>query len=150
MSMNWEERLILIAEDNDDDYFLWDRALRKAQVVNPVRRVKNGQEVVEYLSGAAPYSDRAAYPFPYFLLLDLKMPVKHGFDTLAWIRQREATKLLPVVIFSSSQQTADIRRGYELGANGFVTKSTSVEGLVTIGAALQSYWLRVNCAELEV
>ena len=106
--------------------------------------VKNGQEAIHYLSGTSPYSDRIAYPFPYILLLDLKLPLSHGFDVLAWVRQREETKLLPVVIFSSSQQDADIRKGYELGANGFITKSTTMDGLVDTVAAIQAYWLKVN------
>jgi CheY-like chemotaxis protein len=143
--MNLESRLILVAEDNDDDYFLLDRAFRKANFINPVRRVKNGQDAIHYLSGATPYSDRIAYPFPYVFLLDLKMPIKHGFDVLDWIRQREDLKSLPVVILSSSQQAEDIRKSYEMGANGYISKSTSVASLVDVVESIRSYWLRVNC-----
>ena len=147
--MSWESRLLLVAEDNDDDYFLLDRAMKKVGFSNPVRRVKNGQEAIQYLSGASPYSDRVAYPFPYLLLLDLKMPIRHGFDVLKWIRHHEGTKFLPTVIFSSSQQKNDIQNGYELGANGFVSKSTSVESLIEVITAVQAYWLMFNCVEPE-
>lgn len=148
--MNCETRLILVAEDNDDDYFLLDRAFKKTQFANPVQRVKNGQEVISYLSGASPYSDRTAYPIPHVLLLDLKLPIKHGFDVLDWIRQSENNKFLPVVIFSSSQQNADIREGYRRGANGYVSKSTAVTSLMDVVSAIQSYWLKANCVEEKV
>ena len=80
--MNWESRPILIAEDDDNDFFLLDRAVKKASIHNPLHRVVNGQEVINYLSGITPYSDRTAYPFPYLVLLDLKLPLLHGFDVL--------------------------------------------------------------------
>lgn len=145
--MNWESRLLLIAEDNDDDYFILDRAFKKSGFFNPIQRVKNGQEAILYLSGASPYSDRTVYPFPYVLLLDLKMPIKHGFDVLKWIRDRKETSILPVVIFSSSEQGADIRKGYELGANGYVSKPTSVAALADTVSAIQTYWLKINCTD---
>ncbi len=147
--MSWESRLLLIAEDSEDDYFLLERAFRKANFSNPVRRVKDGQDAIEYLSGASPYSDRTAYPLPYLLLLDLKLPIKHGFDVLEWIRHRDEVKVLPVVVFSSSQQSADIQKSYELGANGFVAKSTSVESLIDVVGAIRDYWLKVNWTDVE-
>lgn len=143
--MSWELRPILVAEDDDNDYFLLDRAIKKAGIRNPIQRVINGQEVVYYLSGISPYSDRVAYPFPHLLLLDLKLPVKHGFDVLKWIRSREATKTLLVVVLSSSRQADDIQTAYELGANGYVPKSTSVDDLVEVASAIKAYWLKVNC-----
>ncbi|HSI84309.1 MAG: response regulator [Candidatus Methylacidiphilales bacterium] len=144
--MNWESRPLLVAEDNDDDYFLLQRAIKKANLHNPVRRAKNGQEAVDYLAGTGMYEDRIEYPFPQLLLLDLKMPLMHGFDVLSWIRKQKELRSLPVVIFSSSPHTEDIRKGYEWGANGYLTKSTSVAALVEVVSAIQAYWLRFNCA----
>ncbi len=144
--MNWQLRPILVAEDNDDDYFLLSRAFQKTNLTNPVFRVKNGHEVILYLSGAHSYADRIAYPFPYVMLLDLKMPVKHGFDVLEWVRTSAAhAKLLPILVLSSSQQDVDVQKAYELGANGYVSKSTSVQDLADVVAAVQTYWLKVNC-----
>ena len=144
--MSLETQTILVAEDDDNDYFLLDRAIKKAGIRNPVQRVINGQEVIHYLSGTSPYSDRTAYPFPHLLLLDLKLPGKHGFDVLEWIRSREATKVLLVIIHSSSKQADDIHKAYELGANGYVPKATSVEDLIEVMSAIKAYWLKVNCA----
>ncbi len=148
--MNWETLPILVAEDDDNDYFLLDRAIRKAGVRNPVHRVLNGQEVINYLSGSSPYSDRTAYPFPHLLLLDLKLPVKHGFDVLEWIRGRQETKALLVVMHSSSKQGDDVHKSYELGANGYVPKATSTDDLIEVVAALKAYWLKVNHASPKV
>lgn len=148
--MNSESYPILVAEDDDNDYFLFDRAIKKAGIRNPIYRVVNGQKVIDYLRGISPYSDRTAYPFPHLLLLDLKLPVKHGFDVLEWIRKREETKTLPVLIHSSSRQTGDIHRAYALGANGYVTKATSVQDLVEIVTAINAYWLKVNCGPSHV
>ena len=141
----WATRLVLVAEDSDDDYFLLTRAFQKAKFINPVHRVVNGEEAIEYLAGELRYADRAAFPFPYVLLLDLKMPLKHGFDVLDWAREHEATRLLPVVVFTASQQAVDVKESYRKGANGFVTKPTSIAGLVDIVAAIHAYWVRANC-----
>lgn len=143
--MSWETLPILVAEDDDNDYFLLDRAIKKAGISNPVHRVTDGQEVVNYLCGTSPYSDRMAYPFPHLLLLDLKLPIKHGFDVLKWIRAREATKALLIIIHSSSKQGDDIHKSYELGANGYVPKATSTDDLIEAVAAVKAYWLKVNC-----
>jgi DNA-binding response OmpR family regulator len=132
-------------EDSDDDYFLLTRAFRKANFPNPVQRVSNGEEAIHYLSGASRYEDRAIFPFPYMVLLDLKMPITHGFHVLDWVRRQAEMKLLPVLIFSSSQQDVDVRESYEKGANGYIMKPTSVSGLTEVVGAIYAYWLRFNC-----
>jgi DNA-binding response OmpR family regulator len=138
---------ILIAEDDDGDYFILQRALLKAQFTNPVHRVTNGQEAVDYLVGANPYSDRMKYPMPTLLLLDLKMPIKHGFDVLRWIRQEAPTPtgLLPTIIFSSTSRTEDVDLGFKLGANGFLTKPTTMVAMVETIRAIDAYWIKLNC-----
>ncbi len=142
---SWESRVVLVVEDSDDDYFLLTRAFKKAQFINPVQRVSNGDEAIRYLAGTSRYMDRATYPFPYLVLLDLKMPITHGFDVLDWARGQESTKLVPVLVFSSSQQQVDVDESYKRGANGFVMKPTSVTALTDIVSAIHSYWLRLNC-----
>jgi len=141
---SWQSRLMLVVEDSDDDYFLLTRAFRKAGIFNPVRRVENGKQAISYLEEGAPYADRTAFPFPYLVLLDLKMPILHGFGVLDWARGREETKLLPFLIFSSSSQDIDVKDSYLKGANGYVTKSTSLASLTNVVAAIHSYWLKVN------
>jgi len=145
--MNWESRLVLVAEDSDDDFMLLMMAFRKANFRNPVRRVENGQEAIYYLLGEEQYADRQAFPFPYVLLLDLKMPVMHGLEVLAWARQNAETRRLPVVMLTSSLQPLDVQESYDRGANGFVTKSSSLEGLVDVVAAIHAFWVKVNNVE---
>jgi len=145
--MNWESRVVLVAEDSDDDFLLLKMAFRKANFRNPVHRVQNGQEAIYYLLGEEQYADRQAFPFPYVMLLDLKMPVMHGLDVLAWARQNDETRRLPVVMLTSSLQPLDVQESYDKGANGFVTKSTSLAGLVEVVAAIHAFWVKVNNVE---
>jgi CheY-like chemotaxis protein len=142
---SWESRLVLVVEDSDDDYFLLTRAFKKANFLNPVQRVSNGEEAIHYMAGTSQYEDRTMYPFPYIVLLDLKMPITHGFDVLNWARKQAETKLLPMLVFSSSQQDVDVQESYQRGANGYVMKPTSISGLTDVVGAIHTYWLRLNC-----
>jgi CheY-like chemotaxis protein len=138
---------VLVAEDDDGDFFILQRALKKAQFKHPVFRATNGQETVDYLAGVTPYSDRLAYPLPSLLLLDLKMPLKHGFDVLRWIRtQAPATvRLLPTLVLSSSSRVDDVELAYQLGANAFLTKPTTIESMVQTVRAIEDFWVAQNC-----
>ena len=120
---------ILIAEDEDDEAFLLERALKKAAFTNPVRRVKNGDEVIEYLSGNGSYRDRSQYPLPIILLLDLNMPKKSGFEVLEWIRQQSSLKALAVDVFSGSSRNEDIEKALRLGANLYLKKPITINEL---------------------
>jgi len=142
---SWESRVVLVVEDSDDDYFLLTRAFKKANFNNPVYRVSNGDEAIRYLAGKSRYMDRATYPFPYLVLLDLKMPLTHGFEVLDWARNQEETKLVPVLVFTSSQQEVDVRASYKRGANGFLVKPASILALTEVVTAIHAYWLRLNC-----
>jgi len=120
---------ILIAEDEDDEAFLLERALKKAAFTNPVRRVKNGDEVIEYLSGNGSYRDRSQYPLPIILLLDLNMPKKSGFEVLEWIRQHSSLRALAVDVFSGSSRNEDIDKALKLGANLYLKKPITMNEL---------------------
>src|SRR3569832_1446866 len=93
---------ILLAEDNDNDALLMRHAFRRAGVSNPVLRVCDGEEAVDYLSGNGVYAVRQQYPLPVLLLLDLKMPRLNGFEVLSWVRSQERFQHLPVTILTSS------------------------------------------------
>jgi len=123
------QRTILIAEDEDDEAFLFQRALKKASIPNPVQRVKNGDEAIEYLSGTGSYGDRNLFPLPILLLLDLNMPKKSGFEVLEWIRQQPFLKTLAVDIFSGSGRSEDIDRALRLGANLYLKKPITLHEL---------------------
>ena len=134
---------ILIAEDEDDEAFLLERALKKAAFTNPVRRVKNGDEVIDYLSGHGCYRDRSQYPLPIILLLDLNMPKKDGREALEEIKADPALKTIRVVVLTTSKAEADIYRTYNLSAASYITKPVTFEGLVEVIKTLGRYWLEI-------
>jgi CheY-like chemotaxis protein len=117
-----EQNVILLVEDNDDDAFFLDRAVSKAGMGMILRRVRNGQEAIDYLEGIEPFEDRAGFPLPNVIMLDLKMPVCDGFDFLAWKRKQAALVHVPTIVMTSSDLPRDVRRSYELGAHSFTTK----------------------------
>lgn len=135
---------ILLAEDDENDVFFFKRAVREAAIMNELFVARDGQEVIEYLCGTGEYSDRERYPLPCLLILDLKMPRKHGLEVLAWLRSQAAWKNLPVIVFSSSAQPEDISRAYDLGANSFVVKPISVEQRTELAHLIKGFWLHYN------
>src|SRR5688572_4493429 len=111
--------LILAAEDEETDGFILRLAFEQAGIRNPLTILRDGHQVVDYLSGVPPYDDRARHPLPAVLTLDLKMPRMNGFDVLAWLRTRPEFQELPAVVISSSSDAADIKRAVELGARDY-------------------------------
>lgn len=135
---------ILLVEDNEDDIFLMKRAVKSTDWVNPLRIVTDGQQAIDYLSGAGEYSDRTAYPIPCLLLLDMKLPYRNGLDVIKWIRQESSLKTLLVVFLTSSPSEMDIAEAYRLGANAFLVKPPSVEKLTDMLKALREFWITHN------
>jgi len=135
---------ILLGEDDPNDVLLIQRAFRKSDVVNPIQVVGDGEEAIAYLSGRGPYADRKRYPLPVLLLLDLKLPRKSGFEVLEWLRQQPGLKRLPVAVLTSSAETPDINRAYDLGANSYLVKPVRFEGLLRMVQTLNLYWLIIN------
>jgi CheY-like chemotaxis protein len=135
---------ILMAEDDENDVFFMDRAFKQANILNPLQRVKDGEEAIEYLRGDSIYADRIKYPLPCLMLLDLKMPRKNGFEVINWIREQPILKRLPIVVLTSSRQDPDIVRAYESGANTYLVKPVKFEGLVEVMKALNLYWLMLS------
>ena len=135
---------ILLVEDDPNDVLLIRRAFRKSDVVNPIQVVGDGEEAIAYLSGRGPYADRERYPLPVLLLLDLKLPRKSGFEVLEWLRQQPGLKRLPVAVLTSSAETPDINRAYDLGANSYLVKPVRFEGLLRMVQTLNLYWLIIN------
>jgi CheY-like chemotaxis protein len=123
------EHPILIAEDEDDEAFLLQRALKKAAITNPLCRVRNGEQVIEYLAGTGAFADRAQYPLPILLLLDLNMPKKSGFEVLAWIRAQPSLQALAVDILSGSSRDEDIEKALRLGAHLYLKKPITLPDL---------------------
>jgi CheY-like chemotaxis protein len=131
--------MILLVEDDRDDVFLMQRAMLKANLSFPMHNARDGQEALDYLQGTDKYSDRAAYPFPALILLDLKIPYVHGFEVLRWIKQQSALAQMPVVILTSSLEERDREQAQVLGANGFVVKPPTPEKLLQLFQAIPGF-----------
>lgn len=142
--MNTSAYPILLVEDSPDDALLIQRAFRKANLANPVQLVRDGEEAVAYLGGAPPYDDRTRFPLPVFMLLDLKLPRRSGLEVLAWVRQESVVKRLPVVVLTSSRESVDVNRAYDLGVNSYLTKPVGFEALLEMVRNVNLYWLVLN------
>jgi CheY-like chemotaxis protein len=139
--MSNRQYTILLVEDDSTDVLLIQRAFHKANLVNPVQVVENGDEAIAYLAGRDRYGDREMYPFPTLMLLDLKLPRKSGLEVLAWLRQQPQLKRLPVVVLTSSRETSDINHAYDLGANSYLVKPVTFDTLVAMVKSLDLFWM---------
>ncbi len=135
------EGVILLAEDREDEVMLLRRAFAKANFLNPLHVVSNGEEAIAYLQGEGKYSNRDEYPLPSLLLLDLKMPRINGFEVLEWIRQQPSLNALRVVVLTASDEMRDVNRAYQLGANSFLVKPVDFAHFVEVTQALKGYWI---------
>ena len=141
---------ILLVDDEDNDAILIKRALTKAGAPVLFRRVKDGEQAVQYLQAEGEFDDRESHPFPSLVILDLKMPRRNGFEVLKWMRKNGATRLLPVVVFTSSKEKTDIYDAYELGANSYMVKPNSFDHLVKTLQIIHTYWLELSPSPLAV
>jgi two-component system response regulator len=138
------DKVILLVEDNPDDEILTLRALRKNGVTGEVVVARDGVEALEYLFGVGEYSGRDTEVMPQLILLDLKLPKVDGLEVLRRLRADERTRLLPVVILTSSREQQDMLDGYGLGANSYVRKPVNFEQFVRAVEQLKRYWLILN------
>ena len=122
--------------------FLIRKAFEKAQVPNPLYCVTSGQEALDYLAGVGKFANRAEYPLPDLMLLDLKMPEIDGFDVLRWVKRQPEMAKLRVVVLTSSDQIRDVNQAYQLGANSFLMKPMEFEQFRETAKMLERYWLR--------
>src|ERR1044072_2358182 len=132
-----DQAVILLAEDSENDILLTRRAFAKAHLVNPLHVVRDGVEAIAYLKGVEPYANRAEYPLPDLLLLDLKMPRKDGFEVMRWIRDQPGLRGLRIVVLTSSDRIRDVNLAYQLGANSFLVKPVNFERFVEVSQALK-------------
>ncbi len=131
---------ILILEDDPNDVVLIKRALKKNNILNPVQVAVDGVEGIEYLSGKGAYGDRVRYPFPRFILMDLKMPRMGGLEVLQWLHDHPECQVVPTVVLSSSKLPNDIVRAYKLGANSYLVKPANFDELQRLMGASYEYW----------
>ena len=139
-----EEKIILLVEDNPDDVELTLRAFKKNNILNRVIIAKDGAEALDFLFGTGTYAGRELKDLPVVILLDLKLPKIDGMEVLKRIRQDNRTKLIPVVILTSSAEPKDVVNGYSLGANGYVRKPVEFSQFAEAMGHLGLYWLLWN------
>ncbi len=134
---------ILMADDSSDDRFLAREALRESLVVNDLREVEDGEELMDYLHRRGEYSDPESSPRPGLILLDLNMPRKSGREALEEIKEDENLRRIPIVVLTTSEDEADIIASYDLGVSSFITKPVTFERLVEIMKAFGKYWIEI-------
>ena len=134
---------ILLVEDDENDVFFFRRAVTKAGMMNPVQVARDGQEALDYLRGVGKFAERAKFPLPALILMDLKLPFVMGLAVLKWIRQESGLAPI-VVILSSSQEEWDITEAYRLGANAYLVKPAEASKLCDIVRALNAFWFTQN------
>jgi len=132
---------ILLAEDDENDIYLMGRAFDRAGIPNPLQVVHNGQEAIDYLSGAGAFGERARHPLPGLLLLDLKMPWMDGFDVLKWLREHSEFDTMPVVVLTSSKLQADVDKSRQFGVYDYRVKPHGFEDLVRLLDDVRQCWL---------
>lgn len=135
---------ILLVEDNPNDVELTLRALKKNNLTNRVHVVKDGAEALEYIFANGAYAHRKIEDHPRVILLDLKLPKVDGLQVLRQIKSDERTKVIPVVVLTSSKEERDLVESYKLGANSYITKPVDFDSFVKAVAELGLYWLLLN------
>ncbi len=142
-SLDSREIVILMADDDPDDRFLAQEALSMARVANRLLFVNDGEDLMDYLHRRGAYTDPARSPRPGLVLMDLNMPKMDGCEALAEIKADPDLRSLPVVMLTTSQAETDIFRSYVLGANSFITKPVTFDGLVEVMHGIVHYWFQI-------
>ena len=135
--------IILYAEDDDDDFLLTEEAFEESRVRNTLRRVRDGEELMDYLFHRGAYQNPEDSPRPILILLDLNMPRKDGREALQEIKADPRLSSIPVVVLTTSKAEEDIVSTYTYGANSYIRKPVEFEGLVEAVKALKAYWFEV-------
>ena len=130
---------MLLVEDDSNDCLLMEHAFSRSAPHVRLHKVRDGIEAQEYLTGKGVFADRAQYPLPELILLDLKLPRKNGLEVLEWMKGNPELKDLRVIVLSSSQEKRDIDRAYELGASSFLVKSVNIRDLSRMAEGIETY-----------
>ncbi len=141
--MNQNGIVILMADDDDDDYLLTQKAFKESKLLNSLCRVKDGEELLDYLKCRGQWAKKRECGRPGIILLDLNMPKKDGREALKEIKSDDELKDIPVVVFTTSKAEEDVYKSYQLGVNSFITKPVTFEGLLQVIQTLGKYWFEI-------
>ncbi len=144
MTRELNKGLILLVEDRPDEVELMKQALHQAGITNPLRVLSDGAEAIAYFDGVDRYADRAAWPLPQLILLDLKLPKRSGLDVVAWAKKDLRLRRIPTIIVTSSRESSDMERAYAAGANSYLVKPTSFREFVETMKITATYWINYN------
>jgi two-component system response regulator len=139
-----DTKTILLVEDNPDDEALTVRALKKAKIKNEIVVARDGTEALDYLFAKGKFNGRDVTDLPHVVLLDLKLPKLDGHEVLRQVRSNPKTKLLPVVILTSSKEERDLSQGYNEGANSYIVKPVDMQQFTEAVQQLGLYWIVLN------
>jgi CheY-like chemotaxis protein len=140
---HWKSITILMADDDQDDCLLVKNAFAENRLLNHLRFVADGEELMDYLYHRGKYRDPSLSPRPGLVLLDLNMPKKDGREALKEIKSDPDLRCIPIVVLTTSKQEEDILRSYDVGANSYITKPVTFKGLVEVLKSLGNYWLEI-------
>lgn len=135
---------ILLVEDNADDMDMTLRALRKANLTNKIQVVRDGAEALEFIFCEGAHAGRKIESVPKLILLDLKLPKVNGFEVLKRLKADVRTRMIPVVILTSSKEHKDVVESYQIGVNSYIVKPVNFEGFVAAVGELGMYWMLLN------
>ena len=138
------DKVILLVEDNPDDQELALLAFREANITSKIITCSDGEEALDYLFATGKYTDRDARIMPEVMLLDLKLPKVDGFEVLKRVREDPRTKLLPVVVLTTSSEQKDLVESYQLGTNSYIRKPVDFSKFIEFARQFGSYWLGLN------
>jgi CheY-like chemotaxis protein len=137
-------KTVLVVEDSEDDLFMMKMACKRTGIPHELRYVSDGEAAINYLAGRNGFEDRNLYPLPSLIFLDLKLPKVGGHEVLAWIRSQPELKSLPVVVLTSSAQSSDVLRAYELGVTSYLRKIANPAEFGQAVRVILKYWLELN------
>ncbi len=143
MVKNTKPVTILMADDDQDDCLLVKDAFVESRLLNDLRFVEDGEQLMDYLYHRGKYAEINSSPRPGLILLDLNMPRKDGREALEEIKSDSDLRSIPIVVLTTSKQEEDILRSYDVGANSYVTKPVTFKGLVDVMKTLGRYWLEI-------
>jgi CheY-like chemotaxis protein len=143
MSIKGKPVVILMAEDDPDDRFLSQEALKEAHLTNELYFVEDGEDLMSYLLNQGKYEEKGSAPRPGIILLDLNMPRKDGREALKEIKADPSLRSIPIVVLTTSKAEEDILRSYDLGVSGYVTKPVSLPELIEVMKTIGQYWFEI-------